>query len=219
MLRITRYDLCMFDIQQRIEELVASNPGQMTVPEYAAIAGELQMRGPCSLLVFGLGRDTDLWVDINVQGRTSFLEHDSRFITLMRTRSEAVSRSFTDPKTRVDVYEVKYRTVLRSAETYKVVDDAGAAMRVLGMDLPPRVRDHQWDVILVDAPPGDGPERPGRFQSIYEAMRLAAPDACVFFHDIHRPVERWFSTRFLGKSIEEVGHLGVFGTKAKRPRR
>jgi glucuronoxylan 4-O-methyltransferase len=87
------------------------------------------------------------------------------------------------------------------------------------MQLPERIRDHRWDVILVDAPPGDGPGRPGRMQSIYEASRLAAPDACVFVHDIDRPVEKWFSTRFLGRSIDTVHRLGVFGTRAKLPRR
>ena len=201
-------------LTSRITELVASNPGQMACEEYAAIASELLMRGPCSLLVFGLGKDTDLWADINCRGKTTFLEHDPRWIRFKRAESQAVSMAFADPKTKISVIEVEYKTKVESFGLLRQADPSD-----LTMQLPPSVRDHRWDVILVDAPPGDGPGRPGRFQSIYEASRLAAPDACVFVHDVHRPIERWFSTRFLGKSIEEILHLGVFGTKAKRPRR
>ena len=187
------------DTRQRIVDLVASNPGQMVEVEYSAIAEELQARGPCSLLVFGLGKDTPLWSDLNQNGKTAFLEGDARWIAKMRTAA-------------IDVHWVEYTTRLEQAEELKKREG-------IPMLLPSQVRQRVWDVILVDAPPGEAPGRPGRFQSIYEASRLAAPDACVFVHDIDRPVEKWFSNRFLGKPLEVVHRLGVFGTKAKRPRR
>jgi len=192
------------DLTSRIIDLVASNPGQMSCDEYAAIAGEIQMRGPCSLLVFGLGKDTQLWVDVNRNGKTAFLEHDPRWLRW--------PMSIERPP--IEVARVEYKTKVRDMELLRQADPADLAML-----LPERIRERQWGVIIVDAPPGQSLACPGRFQSIYEASRLAAPDACVFVHDIDRPVEKWFSTRFLGKPIETVHRLGVFGTKAKRPRR
>ena len=175
----------------------------MTEEEYGAIADELQARGPCSLLVFGLGKDSSLWIDVNKSGRTVFLEHDWRWVE--RARKESAD---------IDALVVEYHTRLADIEHLKI-----KPMIDLAMKLPGCVRTLQWDVILVDAPPGDGPQRPGRMQSIYEASRLAAPDACVFVHDVLRPAEKWFSNRLLGKPVETIRWLGVFGTKAKRPPR
>ncbi len=77
-------------------------------------------------------------------------------------------------------------------------------------DLPPEVRDTEWDVVLVDAPRGTRWYRPGRMKSIYTASVLADPSGGdVFVHDCHRRVEREASDRFLGPEqlVKEAGSM------------
>ena len=57
-----------------IRALVESNPGQATVEEYTLVYRVLAERAPCRMLVFGVGRDSQLWLDANRGGTTVFLE-------------------------------------------------------------------------------------------------------------------------------------------------
>lgn len=188
------------DINAYISALVRRNPGQMDEQEYTRVADELEARGPCAMLVFGVGNDTELWMMANAGGRTVFLEHDARWVEKAKERTQA------------DIRKVKYSSRIGEAMSMIGCSD------LLAMDLPEDVRGLRWDIVLVDAPPGAGGGGVhGRGQSIYEASRLVAPDGCVFVHDMHRMIERDYAKWYLGEVTELVNHLGVFGSKARRP--
>ncbi len=182
-------------LDERVAELARRNPGQLNQEEYLFVAKTLSRRSPCDLLVFGVGRDSSLWIDINEGGRSTFLESDSGWIE--RVRSECPP---------IDVRLVHYGTKRRDWKTLLQADP-----RKLRMDLPPDIAASSWDIIFVDAPPGYRDTHPGRMQSICTAARLAHqhPPADVLVHDCNRTVERVYTDRFLGSAnlLAQVHHL------------
>jgi len=64
---------------QRCLAQVRYREDQMTQLEYGVVAGALMAYAPCRLLVFGLGRDSELWTQINKGGETVFLEDTSEW--------------------------------------------------------------------------------------------------------------------------------------------
>ena len=167
-----------------IRALVASNPGQATVDEYLLVYRVLAERAPCRMLVFGVGRDTPLWLDVNAGGTTVFLEDVPRWATFARQASPGST-----------VYDVDYGVTRRFMwPLLRRMDPSRLMMR----DLPPQVTDTPWDLILVDAPRGTNWKAPGRMKSVYTASVLAAKSgADVFVHDCHRRVERETAEQYL----------------------
>lgn len=185
------------ELAARIDGLVSSNPGQLREDEYLAVAEEVIARGRhSSFLVFGCGNDSPFWLSLSPGA--VFLEHDKRWAAKTKEACPAAS-----------IVPVRYTTTLSEARL--IIADPSR----LEMALPDAVRAMRWDVIFVDSPPGYGTQ-PGRMQAIYEASRLAAPDACVFVHDVHRDVEDLYSRTFLGPQAARVRNLGVYGSRAKR---
>lgn len=166
-----------------IRALVASNPGQATVEEYTLVYRVLAERAPCRLLIFGVGRDTPLWLEINAGGTTVFLEDVKKWARFAR---EAAPGSV--------VYDVNYGLTRRFMWPLM----RRMPTRLMMTDLPPDVRNTPWDVILVDAPRGTRWSAPGRMKSVYTAKVLGeAGGADVFVHDCHRAVERESAELFL----------------------
>lgn len=170
--------------------LKRNHPGmELRLSETKAIADCLYRRGPCNFLVFGMGRDSDIWLRLNERGRTVFLEdHEEWF-----AKSKALNPD-------MEAYLIKYSTRL-----FQWKDILGNAER-LEMQLPERVTGTAWHVILVDGPKGDpdyhekyGIHPPGRMQSIYMASELAGPGGDVFVHDCDREIEAVYSDSYLGK--------------------
>jgi uncharacterized Tic20 family protein len=80
------------DFKKEIESLVAANPGQCSVAEYSLIVEELQKSPAGNFLVFGLGNDSKLWLDINRGGKTVFLEDQAEWIEMVKEiKTEEVS--------------------------------------------------------------------------------------------------------------------------------
>lgn len=179
-----------------IAALVASNPGQATVEEYTLVYRTLAQKVPCKLLVFGVGRDTPLWLDVNRGGTTVFLENVKRWADFSRQASPEAT-----------VYDVDYGWTRRFMwPLLKRMSPDALMMR----DLPRDVRDTAWDVILVDAPRGTNWKAPGRMKSVYTAAALAAKSgADVFVHDCHRAVERDCTDHFLGPArfVAQAGSM------------
>ncbi len=65
------------------------------------------------------------------------------------------------------------------------------------LDLPDDLNGAKFDVIVVDAPQGFAPEKPGRMKSIYMSQGLSHEDSHVFVDDIERRVERIYSEVYL----------------------
>lgn len=164
--------------------------------EIEAIIAAVQARPGGSFLVFGCGNDSRLWERVNTAGRTVFLEHHPQW-------AGDVAASIQS-----EVILVSYWT--QRAQWADLLDQPER----LVMDLPPSVRDHQWDVVFVDGPTGFDDSTPGRMQSIFEASRLVSAGGMVFVHDCERPVEAAYSTVYLGsdrRSISVWGHALLNG--------
>lgn len=180
----------------RIQELVASNPCQLSVQEYTCLAEEIERLAPCNVLVFGLGNDSTLWDQINTQGKTIFLEHNSKWYEKILSKNP-----------HLNCYFVQYHTKLSEWKIFLDKDPME-----LKMDLPLGVMEIPWDVIFVDAPEGNTTTKPGRMQSIYMASILGQKGLShIFVHDCDRLVEQVYCSRFLNhanlvQSIEKLRH-------------
>lgn len=177
-----------------IQALVRENPGQATYEEYTLVHDVVVARAPCDLLVFGVGRDSTLWLDANRGGRTAFLEDVAEWADYARREIPGIR-----------VHDVRYRTLRIFWHVLKHLPE-----RLMMRGLPREVTEREWDVVLVDAPRGTRWYRPGRMKSIYTASVLADPSGGdVFVHDCHRRVEREASDRFLGSGrlVAQAGSM------------
>jgi hypothetical protein len=176
-----------------IRELVERNPGQATFEEYRLVYDVLVDRAPCRMLVFGAGRDSELWLDANEGGTTVFLENARKWADFARQAIPGIV-----------VHTVRYPTLRVLWPLLRRVESL-----LLMRDLPESVSSEQWDVILVDAPRGTRWYRPGRMMSVYTASVLARQPGStdVFVHDCHRKVEGESSDQFLGQE-RLVGQAG-----------
>ncbi|CAL4896553.1 unnamed protein product [Urochloa decumbens] len=205
---------------------------QLTRAELSLAARALttSRAAPRNLLVFGLGRDTALWAALNhgAGGRTVFLEEDASWID--------AARAAHPPGLGLEAYHVAYDTVLADAgELLLLRDDPAcvaqpdlaaaiaASCGLVPKGLPAAFSEVEWDVILVDAPTGYDPSRPGRMGAIYAAgmaarARRAGATTDVLVHDVDRPVEDMFSRAFLCEAyaVEEVGKLRRFVVPSHR---
>ncbi|MBP7734980.1 MAG: hypothetical protein KA369_03315 [Spirochaetes bacterium] len=172
-----------------IRNLLLKHPGiLLEPPEILLIAKGLMEFHPCNFLVFGMGNDTSLWMDINSGGRTAFIEDNAEWYSKVMELCPGA-----------ESYLVAYNT--RISEWEQLLDNHDR----LAINLPPEITSVQWDVILVDGPSGDYPnytrrhgvEPPGRMSSIYMSSHLVKTKGYVFVHDCNRLVERVYSDRYL----------------------
>ncbi len=176
-------------LREEIREGLAGSPGILMTEEQCLLIGAtLRLFPACRFLVFGAGHDSRLWHDLNAGGATLFLEHHEQW------RQDVLSR---DPE--LDLLPVKYSTSI--LQWRELLDHPES----LHLDLPARVRDSRWDVILVDAPNGfahvahhpmTGPMH-GRMQSICAARELVADGGFVMVDDTDREVEATYADRYL----------------------
>jgi glucuronoxylan 4-O-methyltransferase len=153
---------------------------QLTTTELRPIIRAIKDKPGCSLLVFGCGNDSPMWESLNAGGTTAFIEDDAEWAKSAEARLRSAR-----------VFPAHYGT--RRTDWQALLRQPAA----LAMDLPPEIRERQWDVVLVDGPAGYDDERPGRMKSIYEAARLVAPGGKVFLHDCERPVEAAYAAQYL----------------------
>ena len=188
---------------ETIRALVAANPGQGTFEEYRLVRECISSRAPCNLLVFGVGRDSALWLDANEGGVTVFLESDAVWIATVRNDHPGIVAWPVAWRGRRFLWPL-LRTLRRGAKATFGVDPT----RTLTMGrLPPAVEETCWHVILVDAPRGLRWHHRGRVGSIHTAARLGRRGQAV--HDCHRAVERQCCDEFIGadRLVAQVGSM------------
>ena len=158
---------------------------QMTEEEYRYFTSFLEGK---NVLVFGSGRDSNLYRHCVKNGTVHFLENDPTWI----------------PSEATDISLVTYTTHRNQA--FDFLDALLRGRNDLGINIPNRIREIKWDVVFVDSP-WDG--KHGRMQSIYESARLIKKDGDMFIHDCDRPIENVFSTLIYGKSnlVKELTKL------------
>lgn len=189
------------DYYPMIDNLVAGNPGQMTVEEYRYIGDRISEKAPGNLLVFGVGKDSALWMEINRGGKTIFLEDSREWLTQVQQNCP-----------NLEAYHVEYGTKRKDWAELLMRFDRGENCLVL--DLPQWIYETSWDWILVDAPAGYTPDKPGRMKSIYTASQLAmkSGNTDVFVHDCDRTVEIAYTSYFLKQNnfIEQINKLNHY---------
>jgi len=172
----------IFDIKEKTQAT------QMTADEYEYISSFL---GNKNFLVFGTGYDSDLWRYANQNGKTVFLEHNSEWIT-----------------NNADTYKITYSCNLRKDKEKLLAEYKAGSYANLEIDMPAKVLDTVWDIILVDSPEGGGKKHHhGRMQSIYTASKLATYYTEVFVHDCQRYVEDVYSSAMFNNFITQLTTL------------
>lgn len=183
-----------------LRELVRANPGQATFEEYALARDTICALAPCAILIFGVGRDTAMWLAANSGGETRFLEDDERWIAEARRHHPEAT-----------IERVRYPTVRALAALSMRFP---SLRRITG--LPPDVHEGAWDVVLVDGPRGTRWHTPGRVASIAAAARFVRPGGFVLVHDCHRLVEGRAADHFLGREhrVTQVGSMRKYAAPA-----
>jgi hypothetical protein len=168
------------------------NQIQLNQAELSAVIGAIRSLPRCNFLVFGVGRDSVLWMAANRVGRTAFLEDSPEW-------QDVIQRSLPA----AEIHTVEYITTVRDYRRWLF------RLNDLGMTLPDVIRNQKWDVILVDAPAGWRDDKPGRMQSIFEASRLVSLGGHIFVHDCDREAERVSCDVLLQSAVfvSEVGSL------------
>ncbi len=152
----------------------------------------------CNLLVFGVGRDTSYWMDVNKGGRTTFLEDNEKWFERIKKANSGL-----------EVYFVNYGTKRRQWK--KLLSEEKDLM----MDLPEAVKKTEWDVVLVDGPQGFHRYTPGRMKSIYMSRILAKKGGDIFVHDCDRKIERVYCDKYLLEANlinKVIGGIGLITT-------
>jgi len=171
-------------IRTRVEENRRLGTRQCTEAEYLTICERITARAPGNVLVFGLGRDSGIWMQANGTGKTVFLEDALPWIEIARKAQPDI-----------DIHHVRYGTRRWQWRRW-----LGRLDDLFMSELPAILLQTAWDVIVVDAPRGNRFWHTGRMRSIYTAAVLARHEraADVFVHDCHRKVERFYTDHFFG---------------------
>jgi hypothetical protein len=171
-----------------IRSITRVNRHQCTTREYRAIRDLVASAAPANFLVFGVGRDSGLWIEANSGGRTVFLENNPEWLDMARKYNPGI-----------ELYQVTYSTIRSQWRELLLNRDA------LAMVLPAEVLSIRWSTIFVDSPDGRLDASIGRMQSIYAAFTLK-PDH-VFVHDCDREVEQVYFKTFFGRPQKKVRKL------------
>ncbi|KAL1201217.1 Arabinogalactan O-methyltransferase 2 [Cardamine amara subsp. amara] len=189
-------------------QLIKANVGQsvLTEKELKLLSDTVTRRSPCNVLVFGFAPQYLMLSSINTRGINVILEDEAAKIMTPKV----------NPNNTI-IYSLKYH-LMEVKNAYNLLRHARAnpacAPKMNNLhqrssdcklelkDLPQKVHNTKWDVIVVDGPRGDDLEAPGRMGTIYTAAVLARKGSSnsttdVLVHDVQRTAEKWLSWEFL----------------------
>lgn len=153
-------------------------------------------KGAVNVLIFSLGFDSPMWLNMNPHGLTRFVELHEEWIKMQPPR--------------VQEHAMRADNRTKMSEAWDIRCDYDRLGYFLQAN--PELRSTCWDIIMVDAPEGLG-NGPGRMGSIYAASQLAGPDTVLFVDDCERAVEANYTLWYLseGRDLRAVdnGHGGV----------
>lgn len=166
---------------------IGGQPNSCTLREYLAFATRVHAVAPCRLLVFGVGRDSAAWCEVNPGGTTRFLENNAEWIEKIRSAVPPGS-----------IHPIDYQ---QPFEKWEATGFSAAAVPLPQTDAS--LFDSSWDAVFVDAPWGP---TFGRHQSSHAATRAVAPGGLVALHDCEREREQAICRHILeerGLTLEE----------------
>lgn len=171
-------------------------PNSCTHAEYHAFAQEVQALAPGRLLVFGVGRDSAAWCEVNHDGETLFLENNPEWIERISSQVGAER-----------IQQVDYHYRFEQWESDGLGSDA-VPLPESASDLP---SSGTWDAIFVDAPWGP---TFGRHQSTHLATIAVKPGGFIALHDCERPREQLVCQHLLESRgfqlVREVERLRIY---------
>lgn len=187
------------DVRDDIQRLVELNPNQMSFDEYVYLNKSIESKNGCNLLIFGLGKDSDLWLHANQNGKTIFIEDNVDWIKSVKTQMDNMGKQ-------IDIREITYTDTGYDAD--KLLDEYDSGTNNLKLNLPEDVKNTRWDIIVVDAPAGYGNDMPCRMKSIYESYNLSNDNdnVDVFVHDAQRKIEKMYTEYF----FKNYSHIKTF---------
>lgn len=179
---------------------IGGQPNSCTHAEYHAFAQKIHTMAPCQLLVFGLGRDSVAWCEVNHNGDTLFLENNPEWI-------ERIAPEIGEQRVQQIGYEYRF-------EQWEADD-----LRPEAVPLPESTNAlptaASYDAIFVDAPWGP---TFGRHQSTHLATTVVRPGGLIALHDCERPREQLVCQRLLeGRGfalLKEVERLRIYRAPA-----
>lgn len=150
------------------------------------ISKRILQRSPnCNLLVFGLGRDSELWHRVNERGYTLFVEHDPRWAKVTAAQIPGINICVHHYLTQCDPkLEIHQQPAIDTKALEK-------------FEMPEQIRQRDWDMILVDGPTGFDSHCPGRMLSIYWTSLISDASCDIFIDDYMRPIEFTYTNKFL----------------------
>lgn len=192
------------ELSLAVTDLALQNPGQCSADEYMAVARAVVSCGSGNVLVFGSGKDTELWAKV-AAGHICVLESDAEWIKV----AYGVAARFPN----LSVIKVGYAgtKVSRFRDEIKRGVD-GLALRDID-----QVNNRHWGVVFVDAPNGASPRAPGRLRSIATAAYLSSRGIAdhIFVHDCNRELEAQACDAMLSH-LELVAEIGKLRHYARR---
>ena len=186
----------LMDKQSELLDELMSQVGdtQMTRIEYKFISDLVSSIPKCNFLIFGTGRDSNLWLNSNKGGKTIFLEPDQKWVNIAKEKNPEIDVRHVEYKTHPSEAFNMFLSYKRSGEMPKIPA------------LPSDVVDTEWDVIYIDSPVGGVN---GRMASIFISDVLSKrteKDTHIFLHDCDREIETLYGHLFLypgAKDVEE----------------
>ena len=114
------------DYRDTIQSLVEQNPNQMSFDEYVYIYELIKSKSGCNLLIFGLGRDSELWLDVNKNGKTIFLEDNTEWINTVNIQMKNLNKE-------IDIRHIRYSNLGYDAD--RLLTEYESGQNNLNLDL------------------------------------------------------------------------------------
>ncbi|GBG71887.1 hypothetical protein CBR_g10824 [Chara braunii] len=165
--------------------------------------------GGCShnFLVWGMGRDSHVWMNANcipeaakaggkIRTRTVFLENYESWFNMIRSKFPTM-----------EGYLIKYKWTLGRAQFF--------FQNPYIMDVPDTMKDTCFSVVLVDGPQGFKRDHPGRMEAAYWSVSMAKRCLTemkldvvnIFLHDVGRSVEKEIMKIFFYPNSQILGFV------------
>ncbi len=154
------------------------SPDQMSLREYMKICEIIKTKTPCNILVYGLGNDSFLYHFLNKNGYTFFIENNKNWIAKIGEKYKYLNYGYFN-----------FPTTVEKSLNSNFNSNISTSY----------IKDKEWDIIIIDGPPGYDKNTPGREIPIKESaeyFKKSNKKVDVFIHDINRILENSVCNKF-----------------------
>ncbi len=202
LLSLTMQSFCIPASHDLISKFETKSLRHFSTEQRILIAETIEQYKSCNLLVIGMGLDSGLWMNINKNGHTLFLEHDPFWKKKCRLMFPGIN-----------IMEIEYSTKAHDWENLLQEKDCQKFLPQVN----PQFFDHRFDVVIIDGPPSyhtvlNAIPTIGRVQAFFLIKNLiknSSKKINLFVHDTDRTAEKQSAEKLFGitNKIIEVGNL------------